>query len=91
MVSVGQVLGPNSSPADIQQLGVNITARLSSQLLSNPIHGAFLDSCVHHCGKWGAITIDKATSPIAFQAWYDKATSTRFWNQAAEYPCDTCC
>ncbi len=39
---VGNVLGPNPTPADIQTLGNNITARLQANLLANPIHGVFL-------------------------------------------------
>jgi hypothetical protein len=52
------ILASNPSVADIETMGNNITSRLMSQLLVNSRHGVFLDSCSHHCGKWGDIRID---------------------------------
>jgi hypothetical protein len=72
-------------------MGNNITARLKSNLLSNPIHGAFLDSCDHHCGDvWNSIHINGADQATAFAQWYAKG-ATRLWDAAQPYPCASCC
>jgi hypothetical protein len=56
---------------------------------------AFLDSCQHHCGEWGAITIDGLTSPRAVQLWYDSGAAALphggYVDQNQTFPCAACC
>lgn len=69
----------------------NYIRGLVRTLLKSP-SGAFLDSCKHHCGEWGAIHIDKVTSPFAFQAWFEKgAAGAGYLDQNQTYPCSSCC
>jgi hypothetical protein len=42
-----QILPESNNATLIQIMGNNITSRLTSNLLSQPQHGVFLDSCVH--------------------------------------------
>jgi len=53
----------------------------------------FLDSCRHHCGEWGAITIDGLTSPKALNDWYNgqQLPNGGYLDQNMPYPCDSCC
>lgn len=87
----GHVLGNNTAPL-MNALGQNITTRLQTNLLANPVHGAFLDACYHHCGAWGEILpIDGDEQSTAFTKFYYNITQQTFWNQNEVYPCDSCC
>jgi hypothetical protein len=63
--------------------------------LLRPPSAVFLDSCHHHCGEWGSITIEGLTSPRALAVWYAAGAAALpnagWMNQALPYPCDTCC
>ncbi|CAE6923365.1 PAE5 [Symbiodinium natans] len=76
-------------------LGMNITERLKNKLLGkNPESGAFLDSCLHHCGAWNSIRIEGDLVATAVERWYSglgRAGSKRLWNQNRSYPCRDCC
>ena len=62
-------------------------------------HGAFLDSCSHHCsggtegGVWNTIIIDNVNVSVAQFNWYYGKTQTdkRLYNQNEKYPCKKCC
>ena len=60
-----------------------------------PPHAAFVDSCKHHCGEWGAIAIDGLTSPQAVEAFYkmgaESLPNSGWVFQNATYPCASCC
>ena len=63
-----------SSPAVIALVnayGANFTAVVHANLLSQPQHSIFLDSCEHHCGGWGAYHAgpDNTTQPFAMKEW----------------------
>ena len=47
----GNVMGNGDAPTQ-NEFGVNLTTIVQAQLLSQPQHGVFLDSCHHHCGAW---------------------------------------
>jgi len=69
--------------------------RMLVQQLLMPPSAVFLDSCRHHCGEWGAITIDGTTSPKALNVWYNTGSHALpkdgDMDQGAAYPCDKCC
>jgi hypothetical protein len=95
---IGWVLPPNPSAMDIQILGNNITTRLAANLLSNSVHGEFLDSCQHHCGRWDQIHITNQTQATAFKVFYDAVVpgtpspiADRVWIAGQRYPCTECC
>lgn len=75
--------------------GKNVTELVKSLLLSQPQHGVFLDSCVHHCGAWNGPVIDGETSGNALNAWYTKGSpalpNKGFYNQDKTFPCNQCC
>lgn len=73
----------------INAFGKNLTARITKNLLSQPQHGVFLDSCHHHCGEWGDITIDGDNQATAFQKFYEG--TKKIFIQGQVYPCDSCC
>merc|ERR1712125_291967 len=90
----GNVMGGCDS-ATQNEFGRNLTALVRSQLLSQPQHGIWLDSCHHHCGAWNGPVIDGTNSSFALQDWYAKGSRSLpnkgFFNQAKAYPCDACC
>ena len=75
--------------------GKNLTALVVSQLLSQPQHGIFLDSCHHHCGNWDGSMIDGELIGTALQKWYNmgsqKLPNKGFYNQNKPFPCAECC
>eukprot|EP00662_Eupelagonemidae_sp_cell21_P041941 gene41941-45805_t len=87
----------NAAPpaARLNEFGRNLTALVKSQLLSQPQHGIFLDSCHHHCGDWDGSEIDGKLSGSALQEWYNlgspKLPNKGFFNQNKPFPCDACC
>jgi len=72
----------------------NYIRGLFKELLAEP-SAVFLDSCRHHCGEWGAITIDGLKSPEVLQLWYEKGTKglphNGYMDQNQVFPCDSCC
>mmetsp|Transcript_25911 Transcript_25911/g.28815 ORF Transcript_25911/g.28815 Transcript_25911/m.28815 type:complete len:381 (+) Transcript_25911:19-1161(+) len=74
----------------INDYGASLTYLVKQNLLVNPIHGIFLDSCHHHCGEWGDIKINGDTQAIAFQKFYEGDEKTPYI-QGAIYPCKDCC
>lgn len=75
--------------------GKNLTSLVISQLLTQPQHGIFLDSCHHHCGNWGGSRIDGDVIGTALQKWYtvgsDELPNKGFYNQNKPFPCASCC
>jgi len=90
----GNVMGGGDAPTQ-NAFGANLTALVKSQLLNQPQHGIFLDSCHHHCGNWDGSEIDGMLSGAALQAWYTKGSpaldNKGFFNQNKPFPCDACC
>eukprot|EP00698_Gefionella_okellyi_P004336 TRINITY_DN14011_c0_g1_i1.p1 TRINITY_DN14011_c0_g1~~TRINITY_DN14011_c0_g1_i1.p1 ORF type:complete len:386 (-),score=77.54 TRINITY_DN14011_c0_g1_i1:67-1224(-) len=80
----------SKDPAAINKYGARLTQLVKTNLLNQPQHGAFLDSCDHHCGDWGNIVIDGDNIAQAFQKFYNGG-SQKLWEQAKTYPCDACC
>lgn len=72
----------------------NFVRSLVKTLLKAP-SAAFLDSCKHHCGEWGQITIDGLRSPTAVQVWYDNGATalpnSGYMDQDQVFPCAACC
>ena len=91
----GNVMGSTSDPAVQNAFGKNLTALVESNLLNQPQHGVFLDSCHHHCGNWDGSMIDSVLSGAALEAWYTKGSAALpnkgFYNQNKPFPCDACC
>lgn len=79
----------------------HLTSRILAVIPHLPNHGGFFESCVHHGGKWGEISIDGFHQRDAFSAWYKAqrlawqngtvASGRKIWWQAEEYKCDDCC
>jgi hypothetical protein len=86
----------------INEYGTNLTAIVEHNLLNQPQHSIFLDSCEHHCGGWGSYHAgpENTTQPLAMKEWYEamdgEATGAdsreqKTWVQGKPYPCDSCC
>jgi O-palmitoleoyl-L-serine hydrolase len=85
----------------INEYGVNFTAVVKANLLNQPQHSIFLDSCFHHCGGWGDYHAgpDNITQPFAMKEWYEAMDSgvlaepgtQKTWIQGKPYPCQECC
>jgi len=79
------------TPSCLEAYGANLTSELHRALLTNPKHGAFLDSCSRHC-QAPALPHDDAsglTPTKAFARWYKGGK--RSYGQGARYPCPSCC
>lgn len=82
----------SKDPAMINKYGTMLVDLVKTQLLQRPQHGAFLDSCEHHCGQWNAIVIDGDNIASAFSKWYDSEPhGKQLWFQNKTYPCQSCC
>jgi hypothetical protein len=84
----------NSTPAAINAYGSMIASRVNADLLAPHADAAvFLDSCAHHVGEWGEITIDGVVVAQALQTFYDSVGKggKRLWAQGRAYPCTACC
>ena len=96
--------GKNTSRASVNAYGARLRSALHATLLASldVRHGAFIDSCSHHCFKWGDIRIRGAVQAAAHAQWYDEVVARgraprddddddRVWEQGDGYPCDACC
>jgi len=93
----------NCNTTIMNKFGKNLTTVMKNLLLSNPKHGAFLDSCQHHCGaggppaggNWGQSKIDGDLQGVALKKWYELGSEALpnkgFYNQDQTYPCANCC
>lgn len=82
----------STNPVKVNEYGANMTNLFIADVLVQKENGGFMDSCAHHCGYWGEITIQSHTQPTAFQAWYEgKIESDDFFFQNETYPCANCC
>jgi len=90
----GNVMGAGDA-ATQNAFGVNLTSIVKAQLLSQPQHGIFLDSCHHHCGNWDSSLIDGDLSGVALNKWYTQGSvalpNKGFYNQDKPFPCNSCC
>jgi hypothetical protein len=94
----------HADPADdaaVNAYGALLRARVHEALLgASPKHGAALDACYHHCGRFwnnisfAGIDIDHSQGE-AFAAWYGGAAacegSPQVCEQQEAYPCKDCC
>mmetsp|Transcript_50940 Transcript_50940/g.101299 ORF Transcript_50940/g.101299 Transcript_50940/m.101299 type:complete len:278 (-) Transcript_50940:174-1007(-) len=95
----GNVMGkpdPGTDATTTQnRFGKNLTALVVTDLLAQPQHGIFLDSCHHHCGAWDGPEIEGTLIGAALKAWYTKGSAALpnkgFFNQDKAFPCDACC
>ena len=73
----------------INAWGNQLTKVLFDNLLLRDVkHGAYVDSCLHHCGGWDLV-IDGATAIQATSQWYENSTATGaqlVWLQDRAYP-----
>lgn len=83
------ILGSNDA-AMINTYGADVLRLLQQSLLAQPQHGAFVDSCHHHCAMWGKIRVEGDVIADAFAKWYQDP-SKQLWLQNDTYPCDACC
>ncbi len=74
----------------INAWGAMLSERIGASLLAQPQHGAFLDSCYHHCGGFDNFHVDGFTQATAHAAWYARGARA-LYNQSASYPCKACC
>jgi hypothetical protein len=86
----GDVCLPANDTAGVNAWGALVSARLRASLLAAPQHGAFLDSCLHHCGGFDAFRVDGFTQATAHAAWY-AGQARALYNQTEGYPCAACC
>lgn len=85
------VILPNDT-AGVNAWGAMLSERIGSTLLAQAQHGAFLDSCLHHCGGFDAFVVDGFTQATAHAAWYIGGPGSRsLYNQTESYPCQACC
>ena len=82
----------------INKWGAHLSQLLQHNLLDSTAcsgHGAFLDSCFHHCWDWGDFCVGSINQPQAFQEWYHKGSGAMgnkgFFQQGKSYPCASCC
>eukprot|EP00916_Digyalum_oweni_P023051 GHVL01038298.1.p1 GENE.GHVL01038298.1~~GHVL01038298.1.p1 ORF type:complete len:352 (-),score=45.67 GHVL01038298.1:884-1939(-) len=64
--------GPHQDVA-ISKFGQALYSKLETSVIGGPkqrTQGGFIDSCVHHCGTWGNISINGQTSKTTFDLWY---------------------
>lgn len=87
---VGDADLPLNDTEGINAWGAMLSQRMWDSLLSHPQHGAFLDSCLHHCGGFDAFKVDNFTQATAHAQWYTKGGRSLF-NQTESYPCTACC
>ena len=86
-------LQPKDSAA-INAYGRELEARLNATFLAGTHHGAFVDSCYHHVGEWGNISIDGQVQAQALLEFYNGLGTPggkRLWRQGQRYPCAACC
>ena len=74
----------------INDYGIIFMQTFEVTYLKSDKNGVFLDSCHHHCGEWGNITIDGIQQAQAFAEFYN-GSEIDVWYQAREYPCTDCC
>eukprot|EP01084_Bolivina_argentea_P009109 17049_1 len=87
--------------AEVNELGNDVVEQVMNQYINggdyHMNHGAFFDSCSHHCGEFNHIQIDGYLSSQAMYEWYhngEKNHSRLYMQDApngALYPCDSCC
>ena len=58
--------------------------------------GAFVDSCLHHCGGSDVYRNDNLTQAKALQLWYEYGSGVlpengRMVSRSTDYPCSACC
>ena len=87
-------LAPKDTAA-INAYGVELEKRLNaSYLATGAQHAVFLDSCYHHVGEWGNISIDGQVQAAALTAFYNSvgiSGAKQLWRQGRAYPCTACC
>merc|ERR1712048_976552 len=81
----------------MNEYGRNLSDTFQINYIKGPasrdhLHGAFLDSCSHHCGMWNSFKINgKKVSKVQYDFYHGKNIEDVFWFQEEKYPCDWCC
>eukprot|EP01084_Bolivina_argentea_P206409 352430_1 len=87
----------SANAAKINEYGSNFTTVFMNSYLNGGAyhakHGAFLDSCHHHCGEWNDMHVDGMDQSQAELQFYSKhaAADKHLWFQNSTYPCASCC
>lgn len=86
---------PCDTAAGEQEFGDKLIAKLRETVLSKPGNGAFVDSCLHHCGGSGVYKNANLTQAAAVKFWYEHGPHAlpddgRLISNAS-YPCTLCC
>lgn len=85
----------SNNPNDLNDYGTNIYALFKNFFISNhPNRGGFVDSCKHHCWKYGDLVADGTKNSVAFKQWYDRNTDayhSQYWVDDKSYGCSNCC
>eukprot|EP01084_Bolivina_argentea_P206408 352429_1 len=87
----------STNAAKINEYGDNFTTVFMDSYVNDGangvMHGAFLDSCHHHCGEWNDMHVDKMDQSQAQFQFYSKhaAADQHLWFQNETYPCASCC
>eukprot|EP01123_Difflugia_compressa_P012596 TRINITY_DN5452_c0_g1_i1.p1 TRINITY_DN5452_c0_g1~~TRINITY_DN5452_c0_g1_i1.p1 ORF type:complete len:374 (-),score=70.27 TRINITY_DN5452_c0_g1_i1:154-1275(-) len=88
---IDNILGaPLNDTTLINDYGTLVARRFRGSVFANPLNGAFLDSCYHHCAEWDSIKIDNLLSGVALADWY-LGGRNHVHVQVEKYPCDACC
>ena len=92
----GNVCGADcATTAGEQAFGDALVAKLRATVLAKKGNGAFVDSCLHHCGGSDTYRNDNLTQARALQTWFEHGASAlpqagRLISESA-YPCAACC
>eukprot|EP01052_Picozoa_sp_SAG31_P020143 SAG31_NODE_1502_length_8080_cov_131.725849_1_plen_347_part_00 len=78
-----------------QAYGDSLLSKLQVTVLAKPDNGAFVDSCLHHCGGSDTYRNDNMTQAQALAVWYHHGVNAmphqgRMISKAT-YPCTRCC
>ena len=84
-----------ATSAGEQAYGDALVAKLQATVLAKPANGAFVDSCLHHCGGSDTYRNDNITQAQALAMWYRQGPGAMPQGgrmlSTASYPCALCC
>lgn len=87
----------STNDKQINEYGANFTQIFMSTYINGGdnghLHGAFLDSCHHHCGEWNQMHVNGMDQSQAELQFYSNHTVSdqHLWFQNDTYPCSSCC
>ena len=78
-----------------QAYGDSLVAKLRATVLAKTRNGAFVDSCLHHCGGSDTYRNNNLTQAQATQIWYEQGPTALPEGgkmiSGSRYPCTACC